>query len=116
METNGSIDIKNISNKKYLIISLDIKCPSSKMHKKMHLENISYLDLQDQIKFIISNKEDYHYAKNMILNKNIKCNIYFQPVEGLAPNKLADWILNDELNIRLGLQIQKIIWNKKRGV
>ena len=52
----------------------------------------------------------------MILNKNIKCNIYFQPVEGLAPNKLADWILNDELNIRLGLQIQKIIWNKKRGV
>ena len=116
LETNGSIDIKNISNKKYLIISLDIKCPSSKMHKKMHLENISYLDPKDQIKFIISNKEDYHYAKNMILNKNIKCNIYFQPVEGLAPKKLADWILNDELNIRLGLQIQKIIWNKKRGV
>ena len=68
LETNGSINIENIVNKKSLMISLDVKCPSSNMHEKMHLENIPLLKKDDQLKIIIQNKEDYDYAKKIIQN------------------------------------------------
>lgn len=115
LETNGSIDIKRIAEKKYVMISLDIKCPSSGMNKKMFFDNIFHLDKDDQIKFIIGNKEDYEYAKKIVQGYKIFCPIFFQPVENTNPKELAGWILNDCLNVKLGLQIHKIIWEGKRG-
>ena len=56
LETNGSIDIRNLTQKKSLMISLDVKCPSSKMESKMSFENILLLDFNDQLKFVIKNK------------------------------------------------------------
>ena len=47
------------------MVSLDIKCPSSNMHQKMHLENISFLRNSDQLKFVIGSKDDYDYAKKI---------------------------------------------------
>ena len=66
LETNGSIDIKKISEKKSVMISLDIKCPSSGMHEKMYFDNIIHLNDDDQIKFIIGDKDDYEYAKKIM--------------------------------------------------
>lgn len=114
LETNGSQSIKNISNKKNMIISLDIKCPSSNMQNKMDLNNIDLLKKEDQLKFVIKNKKDYNYAKEIVEKYKPKCIVYFQPVWGTDPKKLAEWIKKDCLNIRLGLQLHKIIWGEKR--
>ena len=116
LETNGSKNIKNLLKNKTLLISLDIKCPSSKMNNEMKLDNIPLLRKNDQLKFIIINKNDYNYAKRIIKNYNTKCTIFFQPVWGTNPSKLAEWIINDGINARLGLQLHKILWGKKRGV
>ena len=114
IETNGSIDISGLIIKD-IIISLDIKCPSSGMHKEMIMENISFLRPCDELKFIIGNREDYEYAKGIIKKYSPKCEVVFQPVWGKA-KKLADWILNDEIDARLSLQIHKILWGDRKGI
>jgi len=116
LETNGSIDIKRLSNRKSLIISLDIKCPSSNMHEKILLENISLLKKEDQLKFVIKDKNDYNYAKKVIKKYKPICTVFFQPVWGTNPSDLADWIICDGLKVKLGLQLHKIIWGDKSGV
>jgi 7-carboxy-7-deazaguanine synthase len=116
LETNGSINIKKLVGKKSLLISLDIKCPSSGSHEQMNMKNISYLSKKDQLKFIIKNKEDYDYAKKILKKYNSPCTVFFQPVWGTNPKKLASWVLNDGLPVRLTLQLHKIIWGTKRGV
>ncbi|MCJ7570988.1 MAG: radical SAM protein [Candidatus Thermoplasmatota archaeon] len=116
VETNGSLKIDSLKDKKNLIISLDIKTPSSKMHEKMFLQNINLLRKKDQIKFIIKNKKDYNYAKKIIQKYKPKCDIFFQPVWKTNSEKLAKWILEDNLKVKLGLQIHKIIWGDKKGV
>lgn len=113
LETNGSIDIINLYNKKPLMISLDIKCPTSNMHEKNILRNINILKKEDQLKFIINNKEDYDYAKKIVQKYRPTCNVFFQPVWGTNPINLAEWIINDKLNVNLGLQLHKIIWGKR---
>jgi 7-carboxy-7-deazaguanine synthase len=116
LETNGSIDIKNFSRKKSLLVSLDIKCPSSKMSTQMIFKNISSLSKKDQLKFIIKNKKDYEHAKKIIQTYQPSCTVFFQPVWHTNPQKLTSWILKDNLPVRLGLQLHKIIWGAKRGV
>jgi 7-carboxy-7-deazaguanine synthase len=116
VETNGSLSIKNLVNKNNISISLDNKCPSSAMHKKMIHENILLLTKKDQLKFIIQNNNDYEYAKKTIKTTPISAPIFFQPVWGTNINDLATWILHDELNVRLAVQLHKIIWGDKKGV
>ena len=116
IETNGSISIQKISNKKSLMISLDIKCPSSKMHEYNQFENISLLRKNDQLKFVIKDKDDYNYAKKIVNKYKPVCNIFFQPVWGNDPITIAKWIISDKLDVKLGLQLHKIIWGEKRGV
>jgi 7-carboxy-7-deazaguanine synthase len=115
IETNGSIEIKPIANKKLVMISLDIKCPSSDMAERMLYQNLLYLKKKDQLKFIIGDIKDYRFAKEIIINNKIICSIFFQPVAGTDPRKLANWIIKDNLNVKLGLQIQKILWQNRRG-
>jgi 7-carboxy-7-deazaguanine synthase len=119
LETNGSKDISavlDIEPKNGLIISLDIKCPSSGMQDEMYLKNIEYLTDKDQLKFVILNREDYEYAKKIIDQFNPNCDIFMQPVWGRSPSELARWILEDRLNVRMSLQLHKIIFGDKRGV
>jgi len=116
LETNGSINIEKIASKESLMVSLDIKCPSSNMHEKMRLNNLSYLTNYDQLKFVIKNKEDYDYAKNIIRKYKPQSTVFFQPVWNTNPKNLSSWILNDSLNVRLGLQLHKILWGDKKGV
>jgi 7-carboxy-7-deazaguanine synthase len=116
LETNGSCSIKRFTGKPGLLLSLDIKCPTSGMHKKMKFTNINYLTNKDQLKFIIKNKQDYYYAKKLLTTYTPKYPVFFQPVWGTDPKKLANWILTDGLNVHLGVQLHKILWGKKRGV
>lgn len=113
IETNGSHPIAPFV-KKPIMISLDIKCPSSKMHQHMDFENLNYLRPQDQIKYVIKDKHDYEYAKNIITQYQPKCLIYFQPVWGVNPKRLWSWILDDDLPVRFGIQLHKILWGTNR--
>lgn len=119
LETNGSIDIRMVPPECIKIV--DIKCPSSNEKDKTDLNNIKHLGMKDQIKFVIQNREDYLYARN-IFKTNCKHleggNILFSPViEKLPPSDLAGWILKDRLDVRFHLQLHKIIWPKaRRGV
>ena len=116
LETNGSIDIESLVGKKSLLISLDIKCPSSTMHEKMNFNNISLLSCNDQLKFIIQNRGDYEFAKKIIKRYKPQSTIFFQPVWGTKLKELSSWVLDDGLDVRIGLQLHKIIWGDKKGV
>jgi len=115
LETNGSMSINDYLGNKKIIISLDIKCPSSDMSDKMVYENLSYLNPNDQVKFVISNKKDYKYAKEIINKYETKAMIFFQPEWSFDPKKISSWILRDGLNVNLSLQLHKIIWGNSRG-
>jgi 7-carboxy-7-deazaguanine synthase len=114
LETNGSLDISNLRRYKNTIISLDIKCPSSKMHNKMKMGNINFLRKKDQLKFVIFDRNDYDYARDVIKKHSPNCLIFFQPVWGTNSKNLAKWILKDGLDIQMGLQLHKIIWGNER--
>lgn len=115
IETNGSLSIKNIKKNKNICVSLDIKTPSSKMHEKMDFSNINLLSKNDQLKFIIKDRIDYDYSKNILKIYKPKTNVFFQPVWGTNIEFLAEWILNDSLNVKLGCQLHKLIWEDKKG-
>ena len=118
METNGSLDISSVDPRCVKIV--DIKCPSSLESEKNDQENLKRLSPEDQIKFVIGSRTDYEYAKKYI-GLNLPGlpgdHILFSPVSGvMPPARLAEWMLEDSLNVRLHLQIQKIIWpDREKG-
>ncbi len=116
LETNGSILIDRLPTEENLIVSLDIKTPSSKMEKYMLLENIDYLGPKDYLKFVIKDERDFQYAKNIIEEREIKSEIIFQPVWGTDMRWLAERVLEENLNVRVLPQLHKLIWGERRGV
>jgi 7-carboxy-7-deazaguanine synthase len=119
LETNGTVDISGIDNR--CIKVMDIKCPSSNETGKNNFNNIKHLTTKDQIKFVIASREDFEYAKAMVNEYHPEIpydHILFSPVFNQMPyDTLAKWILDDHLNVRLHLQIHKLIWpDKDRGV
>ena len=118
LETGGSLPLKNVP--KNVIKIVDFKCPSSGMEKKNLWSIVKDLQVHDEIKFVIGNKEDFEWSKN-IINKyslNDICTLFFSPVYGkLKPAQLVNWILNDNINVRMQLQMHKSIWPAdKKGV
>jgi 7-carboxy-7-deazaguanine synthase len=119
LETNGSIDISVVDNRCIKIV--DIKCPSSGENDKNDLENLKRVNQKDQIKFVVGNREDYEFAKEMtkLIPPGFPMkNILFSPlIEQMHPSQLAEWILKDHLGARLQIQLHKIIWpDRERGV
>lgn len=120
METNGSKDISSIDERCVRII--DIKCPSSGEHEHNNMKNVQRLTGRDEIKCVIGTREDYDYAKSMVelirQSHGNKHAIHFSPVFGIMnPRQLATWILEDHLNVKLHVQLHKIIWDpEERGV
>jgi 7-carboxy-7-deazaguanine synthase len=112
LETNGSKDIRAIDTRCIKIV--DIKCPSSGESPHNRLENMKRLGPNDQVKFVMSTREDYEFAVNIIdsLPPAISAqHILLSPVTGvLSPAQLAAWMLDDRLEGRLHIQLHKIIW------
>jgi 7-carboxy-7-deazaguanine synthase len=119
LETNGSLDISRLDTR--IIRILDLKCPGSGMDQTIYWDNLKFLTPHDQVKFVLSNYDDYLWAKEVIeqhsLDKIVPT-ILFSPANPvLLPATLAEWILNDGLDIRLNLQLHKYIWpDKTKGV
>jgi len=116
LETNGSILIDKLPTEDNLVISLDIKTPSSKMEKAMRFENLDYLGPKDFVKFVIMDEKDFEYAKKIIEEYEIDKEIVFQPVGGTNLKWLAERVVEEGLNVRVLPQLHKIIWGNKRGV
>ncbi len=115
LETSGSIDISLVNNKVRII--MDIKVPSSTECDSNKFSNIKYLKEKDEVKFVLANKDDFNWVKNLLTKHNFNCEVLFSPVYGvLKPRHLADWILKNNLNARLQIQLHKLLWGDKRGV
>jgi len=116
LETNGSVDISNVPVSKDLMISMDIKCPSSGMNDKMIFSNIRYLKATDQLKFIIADGSDLDYAISFINSNEIKCTVIFSPVGGMDLEPLTEEAIERGLDVRVLPQLHKMIWGNKRAV
>ena len=116
IETSGLLDISDIPND--IEIVMDIKTPSSNEDSKNIKNNLSIIKKTDIIKFVVGNREDYEWSKDILIKNSLSNfkNIYFSPVhDALNLSDLADWILSDNLNVTLQLQLHKYIWGDERG-
>ncbi len=118
LETGGSLPINEVDKRVHII--MDLKCPSSKMEKKNLYENISFLKPNDEVKFVVGDRNDYDWTKEKIKEYEIdkKANVLISPVFGeIESEKIVNWMLEDNLNARFQLQTHKYIWEPdKRGV
>ena len=116
LETSGALDISDVDPR--VIRVMDIKTPTSGEAKKNRWENISYLREQDQVKFVICNQSDYFWAKNIIVENQLRdrCEVLFSPSSNqLEAKQLAEWIVQDQLDVRFQLQLHKILWGNVPG-
>jgi 7-carboxy-7-deazaguanine synthase len=130
LETNGSSRLADVDPRVRKIV--DVKCPASGEQASTRWENLAALDERDELKFVIADRGDYDYATAVLCGDvpspaeplgdtagiSSRVAVTFSPVAGqLDPAELAGWILADGLDVRLGLQLHKIIWPEKdRGV
>ena len=112
LETGGSLSTEKVPEAVHTI--LDIKCPGSGMEEKNYWPNIGLLRAHDEVKFVLLDRADYEYAREIIRKYRLEAkvqSILLSPVHGaLDPQILVGWILEDRLPVRLNLQIHKTIW------
>ena len=117
LETGGGISIKEVDPR--IKIILDIKTPESGEEKKNHWENLNLIHAKDEIKFVLCCREDYDWAKKILDQYKLteKCHILFSPAyQKLNTTDLANWILQDQLHVRMQIQLHKLLWGEKPGV
>ena len=116
LETSGAIDISNVDQR--VIKVMDLKTPSSGELNKNQYTNIQYLNSKDQVKFVISNDEDYNWSKTILTEYELTnhCEVLFSPVMGIQnQTELAEKILRDRLPVRFQIQLHKLLWNDAQG-
>ena len=116
LETSGAINVSNVDKRVKKII--DIKTPGSAEENKNKFENLKHSTTKDEIKFVICDQSDYVWAKKNIIEKNMAniCEIIFSPAhESIKPKNLANWILKDQLNVRMQIQLHKYLWGDRPG-
>jgi 7-carboxy-7-deazaguanine synthase len=116
LETSGAVSIANVNDKVATI--MDLKAPGSGEEAKNIYESLNFLDSKDQVKFVIKDRKDYHWAQEIIARYNLidKCEVLLSPVAGeINPADLAQWILDDKMLVRMQLQLHKILWNDAQG-
>lgn len=116
LETGGALDISKVDSRVSKI--LDIKTPGSGEAEKNRWENLEWLTLQDEVKFVLCGEEDYVWAKRVLDERNVaqRCPVLFSAAQGqLEPAMLAEWILRDNVPVRLQIQLHKLLWGEGRG-
>jgi 7-carboxy-7-deazaguanine synthase len=119
IETGGHISIEQIPGRVIKIV--DVKCPGSSESHRNHWANLGLLAPHDEVKFVIGDRVDYEYARDVVTRYGLAgrvAAVLFSPVHGVLDAKdLAAWILDDRLEVRLQLQAHKYIWGAEaRGV
>jgi 7-carboxy-7-deazaguanine synthase len=116
LETSGAIDISEVDPRVVRVV--DLKTPGSKEQHRNLLGNIALLSAHDQVKFVLCSREDYDWAKDMLVEHRLaeRCEVLFSPsYDEVAPRELAEWILADKLPVRFQLQLHKQLWGEAQG-
>lgn len=116
LETSGALDISEVDSR--VVIVMDLKTPSSAEENKNLYSNISHLKQKDQLKFVIGNKTDYDWALARLneYKLNDVCEVLFSPVQDQqSATELAEWILRDQLPVRMQVQLHKLLWGNEAG-
>lgn len=119
LETSGERFLGRVPRE--VVKVMDVKCPGSGEAEGFCLENLAVLTPNDEVKFVLAGRADYEFARDFVsrhaLRQKVRA-VIFSPVFGqLEPRELAEWILADGLEVRLGLQLHKFIWDPAmRGV
>ncbi|MDP2248620.1 MAG: 7-carboxy-7-deazaguanine synthase QueE [Nitrosomonadales bacterium] len=117
LETGGAIDTSGVDER--VAVILDIKTPGSGEVKNNRWENLQRLKSKDEVKFVLCDRTDYDWAKQVLMERSItdQCSVLFSPVYNqVNPTDLAEWILQDKLPVRMQVQLHKILWGEKPGV
>jgi 7-carboxy-7-deazaguanine synthase len=116
LETSGALDVAMVDPRVVKVV--DLKTPGSgEMHRNLW-SNLSHLLPHDQIKFVICDQPDYEWAKERIKEYKLAdiCQILFSPsYQQLRAGQLADWILHDQLPVRMQIQLHKVLWGDAEG-
>jgi len=116
VETSGAMDIGKVDPR--VIRVMDLKTPGSGEESKNRYDNIALLESKDQLKFVICSREDYDWACEVLAEYQLdeRCEVLFSPIHGeLKPADLADWIVADNLPVRMQLQLHKYLWGDEQG-
>jgi 7-carboxy-7-deazaguanine synthase len=116
LETSGALDISAVDQRVMKV--MDIKTPSSGEVEKNLWENLASLSPQDEIKFVMGDENDYLWSKQILQQHTLtgKCSVIFSPAhEILNATQLSEWILRDNLPVRMQIQLHKILWNNSPG-
>jgi 7-carboxy-7-deazaguanine synthase len=131
LETSGERPLEHVP--KGVIKIVDVKCPDSGEPDTFNMDNLDALEAHDEVKFVLSDRSDYEFARDFVARHNLTSRInavLFSPAFSkdatggrdtehclLDPRELAEWMLADNVPARLGLQIHKFIWDPAmRGV
>lgn len=116
LETSGALDVSGVDPR--VVKVMDLKTPSSGEAHRNRYENLEWLLPHDQIKFVIMNEEDYHWAAGILREQGLaaRCEVLFSPAMGIqGPRELAEKIVEDRLPVRFQLQLHKILWGDEPG-
>jgi 7-carboxy-7-deazaguanine synthase len=126
VETSGERFVGDLPPEVVRIV--DVKCPDSGESDTFDMRNLAELNSKDEVKFVISSRADYEFARDFARRHNLEERVHavlFSPVhpdpngkwQALEPRELVEWMLEDGLGARLGLQLHKIVWDPAmRGV
>ena len=118
LETSGALSIADIDPK--VSVVMDLKTPGSGESHRNLTDNISLLKSSDQVKFVITGREDYEWARFQVdqfdLDQRVDDVLFSPSFEEVDPTMLAAWILEDRLPVRMQLQLHKILWGDQPGV
>lgn len=116
LETSGALDIGGVDARVSRVV--DVKTPDSGEVQRNRLENLALLTAHDQLKFVIGSREDFDWSRRFIADQALegRCAILFSPSYGRLPApELAQWILDERLNVRFQLQLHKVLWGDVPG-
>lgn len=116
LETSGALDVSAVDTRVSKV--LDIKTPGSGEASKNLWSNLTYLTRDDQVKFVLCDHHDYQWAKDMLQTHALaqRCDVLFSPShQQLAARELADWIIQDQLPVRMQIQLHKFLWGDVPG-
>ena len=117
LETSGALDISDVDPRVMRV--MDLKTPGSGEVSKNLYSNIDCLSANDEVKFVICNRDDYVWACDVLKQYKLAdvCKVLFSPsYTTLQPQDLAEWILHDKLSVRMQIQLHKYLWGEKQGV
>lgn len=116
LETSGALDISEVDPR--VVKVMDLKTPGSGEETKNRYANIAALTSQDQVKFVLCDRQDYDWAVARLAEYHLSdsCEVLFSPSYGqLALRDLAEWVLADQLPVRVQIQLHKLIWGDEPG-